>query len=162
MNEKSFITSGPCLQQVLYVGLCCVCGENILKTMTYTKESFHHKILCRHLLGWLVLEIHLSRVTRKPAFAYVKTKPQTSCAVTAQLISAFVFATQIVQSLFFLNPKFKASSHLLWLFSPDCVGPAGRKHRRHVFSQHSSFIRIEPQPDKSNNLGFESSKDSDQ
>ena len=40
-------------------------------------------------------------------FAYVKTKPQISCAVTAQLISAFVFATQIVQSLFFLNPKFK-------------------------------------------------------
>ena len=29
-------------------------------------------------------------------FAYAKTKPQISCAVTAQLISAFVFATQIV------------------------------------------------------------------
>ena len=30
--------------------------------------------------------------------------------VTAKLISAFVFATRIVQFLFFLNPKFQASS----------------------------------------------------
>ena len=30
-----------------------------------------------------------------------------------QLHRAFVFATQIVQFLFFLNPKFQASSHLL-------------------------------------------------
>ena len=41
---------------------------------------------------------------------------------TAQLISAFVFATQRVQNLFFLNPKFQGSSHLLWLCSPVCVG----------------------------------------
>ena len=32
---------------------------------------------------------------------------------TAQLISLFVFATYIVQSLYFLNPKFQANSHLL-------------------------------------------------
>ena len=67
--------------------------------------------------------VNLSLVMRKPAFCICeKTKPQISCAVTAQLISAFVFATQIVQSLFFLNPKFQASSHLLWLYSPVCVG----------------------------------------
>ena len=46
-------------------------------------------------------------------FAYAKTKTQIRFAVTAKLISAFVFATQIVQSLYFLNPKFQASSHLL-------------------------------------------------
>ena len=45
-------------------------------------------------------------------FAYAKTKTQISCAVTAQLISVFVFATRIVQSLFFVNPKFQASSHI--------------------------------------------------
>ena len=44
-------------------------------------------------------------------FAYAKTK-------TAKLISAFVFATWIVQPLCFLNLKFQASSHLLWLYSP--------------------------------------------
>ena len=70
-------------------------------------------------------------------FAYVKIKPQNSCAVTAQLISAFVFATWIVQYLYFLNPKFQASSHLLWFPSPVCVG-LGRKHRRPVFWRRGS------------------------
>ena len=44
--------------------------------------------------------------------AYAKTKTQFSFAVTAKLISAFVFTTWIAQSLYFLNPKFQASSHL--------------------------------------------------
>ena len=42
--------------------------------------------------------------------AYAKTEAQISCVVTAQLISTFVFATQIVQFLFFLNPESQASS----------------------------------------------------
>ena len=66
---------------------------------------------------------------------------QISCAVTAQLISAFVFATRIVQSLYFLNPNFQASSYLLWLHSPVCVG-LGRKPRRPVFSQRGSYATI--------------------
>ena len=53
-----------------------------------------------------VLNRYMSLVMRKPAFAYAKTKTQISCAILiAQLISAFVFATQIVQSLYYLNPK---------------------------------------------------------
>ena len=40
-------------------------------------------------------------------FAYAKTKVQVSCAVTAQLISTFVFATGIVQSLSYLYQNFK-------------------------------------------------------
>ena len=36
-----------------------------------------------------------------------KAKVQISCAVAAQLISTYVFATQIVQLLFFLKPNFK-------------------------------------------------------
>ena len=62
-------------------------------------------------------------------FAYVKTNAQISFAVTAKLISAFIFATRIVQSLYFLNTKFHASSRLLLLCSPVCVGP-GRKPQR--------------------------------
>ena len=77
---------------------------------------------------------------RKPAFfAYAKTKTQISFAVTAKLISAFYFATRIVKSLYFLNTEFQASSHLLWLYSPVCVGP-GRKSRRPVFSQRGSLV----------------------
>ena len=56
----------------------------------------------------------------------------------AQLISAFVYTTRIIQALYYLNPKFQASSHILWLYSPVSVGP-GRKTRRLVFSQRGSF-----------------------
>ena len=66
-----------------------------------------------------------------------KTKTQISFAVTAKLISTFVFATRIVQSLYILNPKFQGSSLLLWLYSPVCVRPT-RKPRRPFFSQCGS------------------------
>ena len=75
---------------------------------------------------------------RKPFFAFAITMVKISCMVTAQLISAFVFAAKIVQSLYFLNPKFQASNYLLWLYSPVCVGP-GRKPERQVFWGHGPF-----------------------
>ena len=46
--------------------------------------------------------------------------------------------TRIVQFLFYLNPKFQASSSFLSLYRPVCVGP-GRKPRRPVFSRRGSF-----------------------
>ena len=55
----------------------------------------------------------IRRVSFELHIAYAKTKAQISCAVTAQLISAFVFATQVVQSSFYLNPKSQASSQFL-------------------------------------------------
>ena len=69
---------------------------------------------------------------------------QISCAVTAQLISAFVFAIQIVQFLFFQNPKFQAFNLFLGLYRLVCVGP-GRKHQRPVFLRRGSIKpRIKP------------------
>ena len=44
------------------------------------------------------------------------------------LISAFVFATRIVQFLFYLNPKFQTSSSFLCLYRPVCVGPVRKPH----------------------------------
>ena len=44
----------------------------------------------------------------KTDFLHIRKKSQISCAVTAHLIRAFVFATQIVQSLFFLITIWKA------------------------------------------------------
>ena len=41
---------------------------------------------------------------RKLAFRFSKNRSRSA---TAKLISAFVFATQIVKSLYFLNPNFK-------------------------------------------------------
>ena len=78
---------------------------------------------------------YMSLVLRKPAFCICENKD----AVTAQLISAFVFATWIVQSLFYLNPECQASNHLLWLYSLVCVRPR-RKPRRPVSSQRGSYI----------------------
>ena len=81
---------------------------------------------------------------RKPAFCICENKDANqlrgSFAVAAKLISASVFAIRIVLSPFFLKTKFQASSHLVWLYSPVCVGP-GRKPRRPVFSQRGSFLK---------------------
>ena len=52
--------------------------------------------------------VHMSRVTRKPTFCICENKD----AEQLRGNSAFVFATRIVQSLYFLNPKFQASSRL--------------------------------------------------
>ena len=70
---------------------------------------------------------------RKLDFCLCKNKGADSFAVTVKLISAFAFATQIVQFLFFLNPKFQASSHLLCLYTLVRVRP-GWKPLRPLFS----------------------------
>ena len=57
-----------------------------------------------------------------------ENKDADQLAVTAKLISAFVFTTQTVQFLFFLNPKFPASSHLQRLYSSVCVRPVQKPH----------------------------------
>ena len=59
----------------------------------------------------------MSRIVRKSDFCLGENKGAD------QLRGNFVFATRIVQFLFFLNPKFQASSLLLWLYRLVCVGP---------------------------------------
>ena len=61
---------------------------------------------------------------RKPTICICETKG------TDQLCSncAFVFHTRIVQFLYFLNPKFPASSYLLFLYISVCVGPVQKPH----------------------------------
>ena len=79
--------------------------------------------------------------------AYAKTKTQISFAVTAKLISAFVFATRIVQFLFYLNPKFQASSSFLCLYRPVSVRPVRKPHcwfsheTAHIYMYMSLFMR---------------------
>ena len=83
---------------------------------------------------------------RKPdiCFAYVKTKTQISCAVTAQLISAFIFTTQIVQ--FLLYPKFQDSNFFLRMYRPVCVRPgqtgflASQLNLRHLCGPIGRFV----------------------
>ena len=64
----------------------------------------------------------MSRVMRKLSFCICENRDADQLRGNREADQVFVFATLIVQSIFFLNPKFQASSHLLWLCSPVCVG----------------------------------------
>ena len=46
----------------------------------------------------------------KTCFLHMLKQVQTSCTLTTQLISTYVFATKLVQSFYFLSQKFQASS----------------------------------------------------
>ena len=129
-NPSSFKLLRRCTRRHWYSIFCCRVIYNE-KKITYPwygkktkKNRYHYNFVFQNLFE--------PRREKTGFFAHAKTKTQISFAVTAKLISAFVFATRIVQFLPFLNTKFQVSSHLLWLYSPVCVGP-GRKPRRPVF-----------------------------
>ena len=67
--------------------------------------------------------LHLSRLVRKPTICICENKGTDQLRSHCKADLTFVFATWIVQFLFFLNLKFPVSSHLLCLYIPDCVGP---------------------------------------
>ena len=76
--------------------------------------------------GVIPIEEHILNSIRLAASenqqsACEKPKAQISCAVTAQLISAFVFATRIIQCLFYLISEVQASD-CTDRFVPDLVG----------------------------------------
>ena len=75
---------------------------------------------------------------RKPDFCICENKDADQLRGNREADQRLCFTTQIVQSLYYLNPKFQASSHLLWLHSPVFIGP-GRKPRRPVFSERGSY-----------------------
>ena len=74
---------------------------------------------------------------RKPAFCICENKGADQICGNHQADQRLCFTSlkkvQITgQSLYFLNLKFQASSHQLWLYSPVCDGP-GLKPQRQVF-----------------------------
>ena len=89
-------------------------------------------------LGEYSAKVNMSRIMRKPEFCLCENKSADQLQVTAKLICTFVFATRIVQFVFFLNLKFQASSMLLWLYRSVCVRP-GWKPGRPFFSRRSSY-----------------------
>ena len=64
----------------------------------------------------------------KPTICIGENKEVDQLRGNHEAISAFVFATRIVQFLFNLNLKFQASSSFLCLCRPVCVGPVGKPH----------------------------------
>ena len=126
MRTEQKIVCTYAVRIVIYIaGLWCFggtgleFGKTISKAPEATVERFCHSSFMRK--------------KQQQIIAYVKTKAQISCAVNAQLISAFAFTTQIVQFLLYLYPKFQFSSSLLCLHRLVCVEP-GRKPQRLVFS----------------------------
>ena len=69
-----------------------------------------------------------SHDVRNPAFCICENRGTDQLRSNCMLISAFVFATKIVQSLFFFNPKLQVASQVLCLYNSICVGP-GWKHQ---------------------------------
>ena len=148
---KSFYFLNPKFQAsshflLLYSPICVRPGWKSCKTaffVTRVIQKLNKSLINNYIICFkqpaTYLRIIWALLWENRLFAYAKTKTQISFAVTAKLISAFVFATRIVQSLFFLNAKFQASSHYLWLYSLVCVGP-GRKPRRPVFSRGSWYF----------------------
>ena len=61
-------------------------------------------------IGWAFRKLYPSKI---PGMVHQGLLAPEGLVVIAQLISVFVFATRIVQYLFFLNPKFEAPSLLL-------------------------------------------------
>ena len=75
----------------------------------------------------------------KTGFLHMRKQRRRSASrLNREADHSFVFASHKVQSLYFLNLKLQVSGHLLWLYSPACVGP-GWKSRRPVFSQRGSY-----------------------
>ena len=100
--------------------------------------TWKNLLMFQYIDSQKIYEPRHERKKKQQIFAYAKTKAQISFAVTAKLISAFVFTAGIVQSLVFLNLKFQASNHLLWKHRPVCVRH-GRNSRRQVFLRPSSY-----------------------
>ena len=109
----------------------------MLRSSEFSEEIRQFTRQSNHTPG-LLGQKHMSHVTRKPAFCICENKDADQLHGSVKLICVFVFATWIVQSLYFLNTNFQASSHLMWLYSPVCGGP-GRKPRRPAFSQRGSY-----------------------
>ena len=84
----------------------------------------------------------MSRIMRKPAFCICVKKGTDQLCGSVQLISAIVLASYIVQSFYFLNPKFQASNNLLKFcgctarFLSDLVG-----NPKNRFSRNEGIIR---------------------
>ena len=91
------------------------CPKTVLND--YTKEICAKQVATKNdfLMAFLHLEPLLIRKQRRRSDA-----DQRLCF------------RYIAKSLFFLNLKFLASSHLLWLHIPVCV-PPGRNPRRQIF-----------------------------
>ena len=108
--------------------LIAICIQEIVKLKMY-------------LTFLIIRQNYLSPVMRKPAFCICENKGTDQLHGNRAAHQRLCFTAYTAQSLAFcfLNPKFQASSHLLWFYSLVCVEP-GQKPQRQTFSRHVSFL----------------------
>ena len=115
-----------------------------VEAVAWYRQNVGHCIRGRELYDGIKelqnTRIHMSHVMRKEDFCLCENKGADQLRSNCDADHTFVFATRIVQflRLFFLNPKFQASSLLLRLYRPICVRP-GLNPRRLVFSHRGSY-----------------------
>ena len=63
----------------------------------------------------------MNRIMRKPLFYICENKGADQLRGNHTADQHLCFTTYIAQSLYFLSTKFQASSHLLWLCSPETL-----------------------------------------
>ena len=74
---------------------------------------------------------------RKPAFRICENKVADQLRSIREADQRLCFRYSD-STIFFLNPKFQASSHLLWLYSLVCVGPGLKPEDR--FSHNEAHM----------------------
>ena len=90
------------------------------KSQGYTTTDQTESIKVNHLNHMFIIFVNILGTFSNPkgrmkltrSYMYINNR-STFGVVTAKLISSFVFATRIVQCLFFLNPKSQTSNLLL-------------------------------------------------
>ena len=106
--------------------------NNSIKSYVKDRCQYRKKGKCMCVCNGQIIGLwwftYLSQPVGKPTICIGENKGQISFAVTAKLISAFVFAPRIVQFLFYLNPKFQLSSSFLCLYRAVCVVPVRKPH----------------------------------
>ena len=122
------------------------CTSCVAKTKTLISFAVTAKVICVFVFAYAKrwfshVLAHMNRIMRKPAICICKNKDADQLRSWAV---PFFFATKIVQPLFFLDPKFPASSHLLMLYHPvgQSWGPS-LKSLRQVYLHcgiHMSFF----------------------
>ena len=111
------------------------------KVLMISRKTFTNSTLVIHKVAYHVCRLILTKFElhhEKTRFLHVRKQRRRSA--TIHLISAFTVAALIVQSLYFLNPKFQASSHLLWLHSPVCIRPGQKPQRQAILSRGSHVL----------------------
>ena len=82
---------------------------------------------------------YLSRVMRNPTFCICENKDADQLRGNREAGQRLCFRNIDSAISLLSESKISSHSHLLWLYSLDCVGP-GRKPRGMVFSQRGSYF----------------------